>query len=74
MRRGNRVVFIVGKLRTTDDMSPHSSYYITSLDIDYLCRYWGMKPAVASEVAIVHVLDRVVRVGRADTNQFALIL
>jgi hypothetical protein len=74
VRSRDRVVFVAGELRSAEDVAPHGAYFVAGLDVDDGRGHGRVEAAVASEAAIVDVQDRVVRVGRADADEFALIL
>jgi hypothetical protein len=71
---GDRVVDVVGELGATDDMAPVDAYPVASLDVDDFARNGGFEPRVASNVTIVHILDRVVGGGGADADELAVVV
>jgi hypothetical protein len=74
VRSRDRVVFVARELRSAEDVAPHGSYSVAGLDVDDGRRHGRVEATVAGEAAIVDVQDGVVRVGRADADEFALVL
>jgi hypothetical protein len=59
-------------LCSTDDMAPLHTDFISGFDIDHFAGRGDT--GVTSDIPIVHIQDRVVRRGDADTVSLAVIL
>ena len=68
VRSRDRVVFVTGKLCTADHVAPLGADFVTGFDVDHGLRHRGTETGVASDVAIVDILNGVVRVGRPNAN------
>ena len=70
----DRMVGVIGKLCSADDVTPLDADLVSGLHIDDLSRHWRSVAGVASEVRVVHILDRVVAVGDTDAIELAKVL
>lgn len=62
------MVFVTRELGASNYMAPLRSNFVASFHIDHRCRHWGVEATVTSKVTVIDILNRVVRVGRADAN------
>lgn len=70
----DRMVSIVRELRTADDMAPEHAHAVAALGRYHLVRHRLLEVAVARDVAVVHVLQRVVGQRCADADSLAVIV
>ena len=70
----DRVVDVVWELGAADNMAPVDAYSVASFDVDDLARNGRLESRVASNVAIVHVLNGVVGSGRPDSHELAVVV
>lgn len=68
------MVLVTGELSTSNDMPPLRAYCVPGLYIYHGTRYRRTEATVTGHVAIVDVLDGVVRVWSTDAHQLALVL
>lgn len=71
VRSRDRMVGIAGVLLAADDVSPPRPDAVARLDIDHLVRPGPGK--AASELLVVHIVDRVVGLGGAEADEEALV-
>lgn len=69
----DRIIRVVGHLSATPDMSPFHTNLVSWLYIEDFVGHWRAVPRVASEVGVVHILDRVVAVRHTNTSSLALV-
>ena len=74
VRSCDRVIFVARKLCTTNDVTPLRSHSIAVRHMDVGPPFRSVETTVAGEVAIVHVLDGIVRVRCSNTDELTLIL
>ena len=70
----DRVVGVVWELGAADNMAPVDAYSVASFDVDDLARDGRLESRVASNVTIVHILNRVVRGGGPDSHELAVVV
>jgi hypothetical protein len=74
VRGGNGIVLVISNLWTTNNMSPHDTNFVTSVDIDHFGRNRCLEATVAGKVCVIYILDGVVGGGSPNTNELAIVL